>query len=76
MIRCCLSEGEASRLALDEQFMNARFLPHQIMRLIELSSADLHVALSARSVGCAFDVNHFAVARAKLRGYENPPVLD
>jgi hypothetical protein len=44
----CLSEGDASRLASDAQFMNARFQAHQIVRLIEFASTELQITLSAR----------------------------
>jgi hypothetical protein len=35
--RYCLSEGDASHLALDAQFMNACLRAHQIVRLIEFA---------------------------------------
>jgi hypothetical protein len=73
IIRYCFSEGDASRLALDETFMNATFRAHQIVRLYEFASTDLHITLSTRTVTRAFNISHSAVTRAKLRGYEDPP---
>jgi hypothetical protein len=73
IIRYCLSEGDAFRLALDAQFMNAHFRAHQIVRLIELASTELPITLSARAVAHAFEVGHSAVKCAQLRGYDNPP---
>jgi hypothetical protein len=37
IIHYCLSEGDASHLALDAQFMYARFRAHQIVQLIEFA---------------------------------------
>jgi hypothetical protein len=71
--RYCLSEGDASRPALGAQFMNARFRVHQIIRLIEFTSTELHITLSAKALARAFEVGHSAVKRAQLRGYEDPP---
>jgi hypothetical protein len=71
IIRYCLSEGHASRLALYVEFMNARFRVHQIVRLIEFASTELHITLSARSVARAFEVGHSAVKHAQLRGYDD-----
>jgi hypothetical protein len=68
-----LSEGDASRLAFDEKFTNATFRAHQIVRLHEFASTDLHIPLSARAVAHAFNVSHSTITRAKLRGYEDPP---
>jgi hypothetical protein len=73
IIRYCLSEGDASRLALDAQFMNARFRAHHIVRLIEFASTELHITLSARVVARAFEVGHSAVKREQLRGHDDPP---
>jgi hypothetical protein len=73
VIRYCLSEDDASRLALDAQLMNARFLVHQIVRLIEFPSTALRITLSATAVACAFEVGHSVVKRAQLRGYDDPP---
>jgi hypothetical protein len=42
-MRYCLSEGDASLLALDAQFMNACFPVHQIVRLIDFASTKLHI---------------------------------
>jgi hypothetical protein len=41
IIRYCLFEGDASRLALDAQFMNEFFRAHQIVQLIEFASTEL-----------------------------------
>jgi hypothetical protein len=72
-IRDCVSEGDASHIALDSVFMNARFRAHQVVRLIEFASIELHIALSVRFVARAFDVSHSAVTRARLRGDNIPP---
>jgi hypothetical protein len=62
--RDCRSEGGASRLALDAQFMNARFRAHKILRLIDFVFIKLHITLSARVTGRAFKVGHSAVNHA------------
>jgi hypothetical protein len=72
IIRSCLSEGDASRLALNAQFMNAHFQTHQIVRLIEFASTELHITLSARTVARAFEIGHSAAKRAQFRGYDDP----
>jgi hypothetical protein len=74
IVRYCLSEGDASRLALDTQFMNARFRAHQILRLIGCASTELHITLSARNVARAFETGLSVVKRAQLRGYDGPPI--
>jgi transposase len=53
--------------------MNTTFRAHQIVRLHEFTSTDLHLTISARAVASAFNVSHLALTRAKLRGYEDPP---
>jgi hypothetical protein len=53
--------------------MNARYRAHQIVRLFEFPSAQLHIELSARAVARAFEGSHTVVARAELRGYNDPP---
>jgi hypothetical protein len=73
IIRYCLSESDAPRLALDAQFMNAPFRAHKIVRLIEFASAELHITLSARAVARAFEVDYSAAKRAQLRGDDDPP---
>jgi hypothetical protein len=73
IIRHCLSEGDAASLALDRQFMNARFRAHQIARLVEFCSSNLTITFSTRSIARAFGVKQLAVTRASLRGYEDPP---
>jgi hypothetical protein len=57
---------------LDAQFMNMRFRAHQIVRLTEFASTELHATLLTRAVACAFEVAHSAVKRAQLRGYDDP----
>jgi hypothetical protein len=54
--------------------MNARYRAHQIARLFEFVSTQLHIELSARAVARAFEVSHTKVARAELRRYDDPPV--
>jgi hypothetical protein len=68
-----LSEGDASRLALDAQCMNTHFRAHQIVRLIEFASTELHITLLARVVARAFEIGYSVVKRAQLRGYDDPP---
>jgi hypothetical protein len=71
--RYCLSEDQATDLALDDQFMNARYRAHQILRLFEFASTQLHIEPSPRAVARAFEVGRMVVARAELRGYDDPP---
>jgi hypothetical protein len=73
IIRYRLSEDDASHLALDAQFTNARFRADQIVRLIEFASPELYITLSARAVARVFEVGHSAVKRAQLPGYDDPP---
>jgi hypothetical protein len=74
IIRYCLSEGEASLLPLNDQFMMARFRPHQIIPFIEFASTELRRSLSAWSVARAFGISHSAMTRAKLEDCEDPQV--
>jgi hypothetical protein len=62
--RYCLSAGQAADLALDTQFLNARYRAHQMVRLMEFSSTELHLNLFIRSVARAFNIAHCAVTRA------------
>jgi hypothetical protein len=48
VVRYCPSNGQAADLALDQQFMNARFRVHQIVRLMEFSSTALQIKLPIR----------------------------
>jgi hypothetical protein len=73
IVRYCLSEGQATGLALDNQFMNARYHAHQIVCLFEFASTQRYIELSARTIVRAFEVSHTVVARAELRGYDDPP---
>jgi hypothetical protein len=73
IVRYYLSECQAADLALDDQIMNARYQARQIIRLFEFASKQLHIELSARDVGRVFEVSHTLVARAELRGYDDPP---
>jgi hypothetical protein len=56
-------------LAVDTQFVNARYRAHQMVRLMEFSSTKLHLNPSIRSVARAFNIAHCAL----LRGYEDSP---
>jgi hypothetical protein len=58
---------------LDNQFMNARYRAHQIGRLFEFAPTQLHIELSVRAIAHTFEVSHTVVARAELRGYDDPP---
>jgi hypothetical protein len=72
IVRYCLSDGQAADLTLDQQFMNARYRAHQIVRLTEFSSTALQIKLSIRSVARRFIIDHSAIKHAILRGYEDP----
>jgi hypothetical protein len=61
--RYCLSDGQAADLALDQQFMNARYRARQIMRLMEFSPIALQIKLSIRSAAREFNIDHSAVNR-------------
>jgi hypothetical protein len=74
IVPCCPSEGQAADLALDDRSMNARYRAYQIVRLFEFALTRLHIELSARAAAWAFEINHTVVARAELRGYDDPPV--
>jgi hypothetical protein len=71
--RYCLSAGQTADLALDTQFVNARYRAHQMVRLMEFSSTDLRLNLSIWSVVRVFNISQGAVKRAPLRGYEDSP---
>jgi hypothetical protein len=73
IIRYCLSAGQTADLALDTQFVNARYRAHQMVPLMEFSSTELHFNFFIRSVARAFNIAHCAVKRALLRGSEDPP---
>jgi hypothetical protein len=68
-----MSDGQAADLALDQQFMNARYCAHQIVRLMEFSSTALQIKLSIRSVAHTFDIDHSVVKRTFRHGYEGAP---
>jgi hypothetical protein len=74
--RYCLSASETADLALDTQFVSARYRAYQMVRLMEFSSTELHLNLSIRSVARAFNITHYAVMRTPRRGYEDPPGCD
>jgi hypothetical protein len=46
--------------------MSAQFRAHQIVRLLEFASVELHIALSLKPVACAFEVSHSEIKRAQL----------
>jgi hypothetical protein len=73
IVRYCLSDGQAANLALDQQFMDARYRAHQIMRLMEFSSSASQIKLSIRPAAWAFNIDHFAIKCAILRSYADPP---
>jgi hypothetical protein len=68
IIQYYISEGQVADLALDPQFVNAGYRTHQIVRLMEFSSTELDLKLRIRSIARAFNIDHFAVKRALLRG--------
>jgi hypothetical protein len=72
IIRYCLSEADPCRLALDTHYMNGHFRAHQVVRLIEFASTELHITLLIRAVAHVFEVGHSAVNHAQLRGYDDP----
>jgi hypothetical protein len=71
--RYCFSGGQTADLALNTQFVNARYRAHQMVRLMEFSSTELDLNFSIRSVTRVFNITHCAVKRALLRGYEDRP---
>jgi hypothetical protein len=71
IVRYCLSEDQAEDLALDDQFMNARYRVHQFVRLFEFASTQLHIELLVRAVAQAFEVSRTAVARAEMRCHDD-----
>jgi hypothetical protein len=73
IIRDCLTEGDAARLALDRVFMSAPFRAHRIVRFFEFAPNVLHIPLTIREVARAFETDHSVVKRAQIRGYEEPP---
>jgi hypothetical protein len=73
IVRYCHSEGQAADLALDDQFINAQYGAYQIVHLFEFVSTQLHIDLSTRAIARAFEVSHTVLARAELRGYDDPP---
>jgi hypothetical protein len=72
IVRYCLSEGQTADLALDDQFMKTRHRAYQIVHLFEFASTQLHIEPSTRAVAQDFEVSHTVVARAELRGYDDP----
>jgi hypothetical protein len=57
--------SEAAHLGLDDQYIWASFRAHQMVRLIDFASTELHIVFCARSVVLAFKVDHSAVMRIK-----------
>jgi hypothetical protein len=53
--------------------MNAPFRARQIVGLIEFTSTELHITLSARNIARALEVGYSAVKGARLRGYDGLP---
>jgi hypothetical protein len=58
IMRYCISEGNAARLALSGEFITARFRVHHIIRLVGCCSSELGRTLSTRSIARAFDIKH------------------
>jgi hypothetical protein len=56
MIQQCLCEGDACGLALDSNFVNARFRAHQIYYLHTFGLNRLHTRLAVKAITHAFDV--------------------
>jgi hypothetical protein len=52
--------------------MNARYRAHRTVRLVEFSSAAWEIKLSIPSIIPASNIDHSAVKRTILRGYEDP----
>jgi hypothetical protein len=73
IVRYCLSDSQAADLTLGQQFMNVRYCAHQIVRLMEFSSTALQIKQPIRSVARAFNIDHSAVKRGILCGYEDLP---
>jgi hypothetical protein len=68
IMRYCLSQSEASRLAEDDKCRNVRFRAYQMVRLQHFAYTELHIALSIMAVARAFHIRHSGVTRAKLHG--------
>jgi hypothetical protein len=73
IVHCCLTEGNAPRLAVDTRFMNATIRSHQIARRFELASDMPQIGLPINSVRRAFEIDHSVVKRAQVLGYEDRP---
>jgi hypothetical protein len=56
IIQQCLCEGDACELALDSNFVNARFRPHQIYYLHVFGLNRLHRRLAVKVISRVFDV--------------------
>jgi hypothetical protein len=68
IIQQCLWEGEACELALDSNFLDARFPAHQIDYLHTLGLNRLHKQLVAKDIARAFDVQPKDVHHALEKG--------
>jgi hypothetical protein len=82
IIQQCLCEGDACELALDNNFVNARFRAHQIDYLHTFGLNKLHRRLAVKVIACAFDVPPKDVRHALEKGETIPtrrgehPVLE
>jgi hypothetical protein len=72
IIQQCLCEGDACELALDCNFVNPRFLAHQIYHLHTFGLNKLHSRLAVTDIARAFDVQPKDVRHALEKGKTIP----
>jgi hypothetical protein len=72
IIQQCLYEGDACELALDSNFVNARFRAHQIYYLHTFRLNRLHRRLAVKAIARPFDVQPKDVRRALEKGETIP----
>jgi hypothetical protein len=72
IIQQCLCEGDTCKLALDSNFVNARFRAHQIYYLHIFGLNRLYRRLAVKAVARAFDVQPKAVRHALEKGETIP----
>jgi hypothetical protein len=72
IIQQCLCEGDACELALDNNFVNARFRAHQIYYLYTFRLNRLHRRLVVKVIARAFDVQLKDVRHALEKGETIP----
>jgi hypothetical protein len=58
IIHSCLSESDVAHLWSNAHFTSGQFRAHQISRFLEFAFTELHIALSSKFVGRAFEIRH------------------